>query len=67
MLLRRAPSALRAMMTGNRNEAVRCWLKVFRYDRLYPLRAAHLGRLFRRRNLRLLAQMLRSKSMSESE
>jgi glycosyltransferase involved in cell wall biosynthesis len=53
-----AAKALRAMARGNRREAVRCWLNVFRYDPLYPLHAAHAGRLLRRHNLRRLAQFL---------
>jgi glycosyltransferase involved in cell wall biosynthesis len=54
-----AAKALRAMARGNRTEAVRCWLNVFRYDPFYPLHAAHIGRLLRRHNLRRLAQFLR--------
>jgi glycosyltransferase involved in cell wall biosynthesis len=56
-----AAKALRAMEQGDRSEAVRCWLKVFHYDPLYAFNAAHVRRLFRRRNVRRLARMLWSK------
>jgi len=53
-----ASKALRAMEQGKRKEAARCWLKVIHYDPLYAFRLAHVGRLFRGRNVRRLAQML---------
>jgi glycosyltransferase involved in cell wall biosynthesis len=56
-----AAKALREMARGNRREAVRCWLKVFRYDPLYPFHATHVGRILRRHNLTRLAQFLRPK------
>jgi len=61
-----AYKALRSMEEGNRREAVRCWLKVFRYDHLYTFKIARVARLFRGRNIRRVAQILWSKSSSES-
>jgi glycosyltransferase involved in cell wall biosynthesis len=60
-----AAKALRAMERGDRREAARCWLKVFGYDPLYAFRTESLERLFRRRNLRRLAQVLRFSSKDE--
>ncbi len=62
-----ASKALRAMKRGDRKEALRCWLEVFRYDPLCPLRPSNIGRMFRPRNIRLLAQMLHSKPTAEFE
>jgi glycosyltransferase involved in cell wall biosynthesis len=62
-----ASKALRAMKKGNGKEALRCWLEVFRYDPFCPLRPSNVGRMFHPRNIRLLAQMLRTKPMGESE
>jgi len=60
-----AAKALHAMERADRREAARCWLKVFRYDPLYAFRTQYLKRLFRQRNLRRLAQVLRSSSKDE--
>jgi len=54
-----ASKALTAMERGNRKEAVRCWRKVFHYDPLYAFKLVHVRWLFRRRNLRRVARMLR--------
>jgi glycosyltransferase involved in cell wall biosynthesis len=62
-----ASKTLRAMKKGDRKEALRCWLEVFRYDPLCTLRPSNVGRMFRPRNLRLLARMLSSKPKGESE
>jgi glycosyltransferase involved in cell wall biosynthesis len=62
-----ASKALRVMEQGNRKEAVRCWLKVFHYDPLYAFKLVHVGRLFRRRNLKRLAQMLWPHPLGESK
>jgi hypothetical protein len=53
-----AAKALRAMACGNRREAVRCWLNVFRYDPLYSFRANHLRLFWRRHNLRRVVHFL---------
>lgn len=60
-----ASKALRAMEQGKRKEALRCWLKVIRYEPLYPFKFAHVPRLFRPRNARRLAQMIWPKRESE--
>lgn len=57
--------ALRAMDSGDRREALRCWFKAFRYDASYPLRTEHRDRIFRRHNLRRLARILRSRSRAK--
>jgi len=62
-----ASKALRAMEQRNRNEAVRCWLKVFHYDPRYAFKVANVGRFFRRRNVRRLARMMWPKPPGESE
>jgi len=60
-----ACKALRAMERGNRSEAVRCWLEVFRYDPFYSFNIGRVARLFRRHNIRRIAQMLSPKSSGE--
>jgi glycosyltransferase involved in cell wall biosynthesis len=60
-----ACKALQAMEQGNRREAVRCWLEVFRYDPFYSVKIDRVVRLFRRRNIRRIAQMLLPKSFWE--
>jgi hypothetical protein len=62
-----ASKALRAMEEGNRSEAVRCWRKVFRYEPMYAFKLAHVARIFRGRNLRRVAQVLRPKRPLETE
>jgi glycosyltransferase involved in cell wall biosynthesis len=57
-----ASKALQKMKRGNRGAALRCWLKVLHYDPIYPFKIAHVRPIFRRRNIRLLAHMLWSKS-----
>jgi len=53
-----ASKALRAMEQGERKEAARCWLRVIRYEPLYPFKFEYMARLFRRHNARRLAQMI---------
>jgi glycosyltransferase involved in cell wall biosynthesis len=60
-----ASKALRAMEQGKRKEAARCWLKVIRYDPLYPFKLTYVARLFRQRNARRIAQMIWPKRESE--
>jgi glycosyltransferase involved in cell wall biosynthesis len=62
-----ASKALGAMAQGNRKEAMRCWLKVFRYEPLYAFKLSYFGRLFRRRNMSRVAQMLRPKTQGGSK
>ncbi len=62
-----ASKALRAMSQGNRKEAVRCWLKVFHHDPLYTFKLMRVGRLFRRHNIRRVAQVLRPKPQTGSK
>jgi glycosyltransferase involved in cell wall biosynthesis len=57
-----ASKALEEMKQGNRDAALRCWLKVLHYDPIYPFKIAHVRPMFRRRNVRLLARMLWLKS-----
>ena len=60
-----ASKALRAMEQGERKEAARCWLKVIRYEPLYPFKFEYMARLFRRHNARRLAQMIWPRRESE--
>ncbi|MBF6559878.1 MAG: glycosyltransferase [Candidatus Binataceae bacterium] len=60
-----AAKALREMDQGHRAEAFRCWRRVIRYDPLYLLQAAHLGRLLRPWNLRRVAKMLLPKPRAQ--
>ncbi len=62
-----ASKALRAMEQGNRSEAIRCWRKVFRYEPMYAFKLQHFARLFRGRNLRRFAQLLRFTQPDESQ
>jgi glycosyltransferase involved in cell wall biosynthesis len=62
-----ASKALRAMEEGNRSEAVRCWRKVFHYEPMYAFKLSHFARIFRRRNLRRVAQLLWPKRPLETE
>ncbi len=57
-----AAKALGAMESGQRAEALGYWLKALHYDPLYPVRANHIWRAARGRNLRRLVRVLRPRS-----